>query len=174
MNKALFLDRDGVINKEVNYLYKIEDFIFIDGIFELCKYYQDLGYMIFVITNQSGIARGYYNEADFNELTGWMIDEFLKEGINITKVYHCPHHPDISGYCECRKPKDGMIKKAENEFDIDLKNSVLVGDKESDITAAINAGIQESYIFDEKRVLKSSNATKIISKLEDIYSVDIK
>ena len=96
MKKALFLDRDGVINKEKNYLYKIEDFEFIDGVFDTCRYFQDLGYLIIVITNQAGIARGKYTEKDFEILTTWMLKEFEKENITISKVYYCPHHPDIS------------------------------------------------------------------------------
>jgi D-glycero-D-manno-heptose 1,7-bisphosphate phosphatase len=174
MNKALFLDRDGVINIEINYLHTIEDFEFIDGIFELCKYYQNLGYMIFVVTNQSGIDRGYYSEYDFQLLTSWMIKEFENNGIEIKKVYFCPHHPDISGTCSCRKPSSGMLLDASKEFEIDLQNSILVGDKESDIEAAIDAGVFETYLFDEKKIIKKSKATKIISKLEDIYNVNTK
>lgn len=174
MKKALFLDRDGVINVELNYLYKIEDFKFIEGIFELCKHYQRLGYLIIVVTNQSGIARGYYSESDFEKLISWMIEEFAKEDVTITKVYHCPHHPEISGECSCRKPKPGMILQAQKEFDLDLKNSILVGDKERDIEAAIHAGIKENYLFDEAKLHKKSKATQIVSKLEDIYYVDIK
>jgi len=168
MNRALFLDRDGVINVEINYLSKVEDFVFINGIFELCKKYQDRGYLIFVVTNQSGIARGFYSQSDFNTLTTWMIKEFLDKGIKINKVYFCPHHPEISGDCACRKPKAGMILDAQREFDIDLENSILVGDKERDIEAAITAGIKESYLFDEKDICKISKATKIVSSLMEI------
>ena len=174
MKRALFLDRDGVVNIEINYLYKVEDFKFIEGIFELCKYYQNLGYMIFVVTNQSGIARGYYSEDDFYKLTLWMIEEFKKNTIEVKKVYFCPHHPDISSTCNCRKPKPGMILEAKEEFDIDLENSILVGDKESDIEAAISAGIKETYLFDEKKIYNKSKATRIVSKLEEIYSVNTK
>lgn len=147
MNKALFLDRDGVINKEKNYLYKIEDFEFIDGVFETCKYFQSLGYLIIIITNQAGIAREKYTEEDFNILTKWMMKEFLKEGINISKVYYCPHHPDFSAECACRKPKPKMILDAQKEFNIDLKNSILVGDKNSDIEAGINAKIVNNNLI---------------------------
>lgn len=147
MKKALFLDRDGVINKEKNYLYKIEDFEFIDGVFETCKYFQEQGYLIIVITNQAGIARGKYSEDDFELLSSWMIEEFKKRDILISKIYHCPHHPDFSGECECRKPKPGMLLKAEKEFDIDMEDSILVGDKNSDIEAGINAGIKHNYLI---------------------------
>lgn len=146
MKKALFLDRDGVINKEKNYLYKIEDFEFIDGVFDTCRYFQDLGYLIIVITNQAGIARGKYTEKDFEILTTWMLKEFEKENITISKVYYCPHHPDFSGECECRKPKPNMILDAQKEFDIDFANSILVGDKNSDIEAGIKAGVKMNYL----------------------------
>ena len=169
MQKALFLDRDGVINVEKDYLYKIEDFEFIDGIVELCRYYQDNGYKIFVVTNQSGIARGYYSEDDFAKLSKWIIKEFSKYGIDITKTYHCPHHPDINGKCECRKPKPKMLLDAEKEFDLDMKNSIMIGDKERDIEAGLNAGVGKTYLFDESKTIEKSKATKIVSKLEDIY-----
>jgi len=147
MKKALFLDRDGVINKEKNYLYKVEDFEFIDGVFETCRYFQEKDYLIFVITNQAGIARNIYSEEEYLTLTTWMIDEFKKEDITITKVYHCPHHPDFSGECECRKPKPKMILDIKNKFDIDLTKSILVGDKNSDIESGINAAIGSNYLI---------------------------
>lgn len=171
MQKALFLDRDGVINVEKDYLYKIKDFEFIDGIFSLCHHYISLGYLIIVVTNQSGIARGYYTEEDFSIITKWMIEEFAKESITISKVYHCPHHPEISGECSCRKPKSGMLLQAQKDFNIDLKNSIIIGDKERDITAGVNAGLLESYLYDEKNLITSSKATKMVTKLDDIWRV---
>ena len=126
MNKALFLDRDGVINVEKDYLYKIKDFEFIDGIFDLCRYYQKLGFIIVVVTNQSGIDRGYYTKEDFDILTSWMVKEFSSNNINIKKVYYCSHHPKISGECSCRKPNPGMLLRASKELNIDLKNSIMI------------------------------------------------
>ncbi|WP_294966423.1 D-glycero-beta-D-manno-heptose 1,7-bisphosphate 7-phosphatase [Sulfurimonas sp.] len=172
MNKALFLDRDGVINVEKDYIYKIEDFEFIDGIFELCKYYTNLGFLIVVVTNQSGIARNFYTENDFDILTSWMLKEFLSHEIDVKKVYFCPHHPDISGQCTCRKPNPGMLLQASKELEIDLKKSIIIGDKERDILAGINAGLTNTYLFDESNTIKVSQAGEIISKLEDIYSVN--
>jgi len=169
MVKALFLDRDGVINVEKNYLYKKEDFKFIDGIFELCGYYQELGYIIIVVTNQSGIARKYYTEDDFNILSSWMLQEFRNNKIQISKVYFCPHHPEITGKCSCRKPNAGMLFEAKEEFNIDLKNSIIIGDKERDIEAGINAGLKECYLFDESDTVIESKAVKIVSKLEKIW-----
>lgn len=167
--KALFLDRDGVINVEKDYLYKIEDFEFISGIFDLCSYYQNLGFVIIVVTNQSGISRGFYSEDDFEHLTSWMIEEFRKNSIEIKKVYHCPHHPDLSGECSCRKPLPGMLLQAQKEYDINMKSSILVGDKERDIEAGLNAGLNETYLFNESNDIKHSKATKIVSKLDDIW-----
>lgn len=151
-SKALFLDRDGVINKEIDYLYRIEDFIFIDGIFELCQNYQNNGYKIFVITNQAGISRGYYKENDFLKLTDWMLNEFALKGIEIIKVYFCPHHPDISGHCICRKPKSGMIKQAQSEYSLDLSSSILIGDKMSDIEAGRNGGVGLNVLITPNKI----------------------
>lgn len=169
MNKALFLDRDGVVNKEKNYLYKIEDFEFIDGVFETCKYFQDRGYLIIIITNQAGIARGKYTEKDFKILNKWMIQEFENENIKISKVYHCPHHPDFTGECECRKPKPKMILDAQKEFNIALSNSILVGDKNSDIEAGIKAGIHQNYLITTgHKIDKNVFDVKIIDNLQEL------
>lgn len=146
MNKALFLDRDGVINKEKNYLYQINAFEFIADVFDACRYFQNQGYLIIVITNQAGIARGIYTEKDFTMLTQWMVAQFEKEGIKIAQVYHCPHHPDFTGECVCRKPHPGMILTAQKDFNIDLSRSILVGDKNSDIEAGINAGVAHNFL----------------------------
>ncbi|PHQ64997.1 MAG: D,D-heptose 1,7-bisphosphate phosphatase [Sulfurimonas sp.] len=140
-----------------------------DGIFTLCKYYQSLGYIVVVVTNQSGIARNYYTEEDFDELTSWMLKEFSFQDIDIKMVYHCPHHPDISGECSCRKPNPGMLLQAASELNIDLKNSIIIGDKERDILAGINAGLTTTYLFDESNSIQASQAKRIVSKLEDIY-----
>lgn len=170
MTKALFLDRDGVINKEKNYLYKIEDFEFIDGVFETCRYFQDLGYLIIIITNQAGIARGIYTENDFEILTDWMLEKFETQGIKISKVYHCPHHPDFSRKCECRKPSPGMLLKAKETFSIDMKSSILVGDKESDIEAGLKADIgvnilvKSGHLIDENK----TRAKIILLSIKDI------
>ena len=148
-NRAVFLDRDGVINVDKNYLYRIEEFEFSEGIFELLKKLQELGYLLIVVTNQSGIARGYYKKDDFLKLTSWMVGEFKKKGIRIEKVYYCPHKPDEG--CECRKPKSGMFKEAIKEFDIDPKLSWMIGDKLSDIKAAKNIGINNTILLSQTK-----------------------
>lgn len=145
--KALFLDRDGVINHDFGHVHEIEKFNFIDGIFELCRLFQKKGFLLIVITNQAGIAKSYYGHEEFSRLTQYMLDEFKKEDVMISKVYYCPHHQDFTGPCECRKPEPGMILEAAKEFKIDLSKSILIGDRISDIGAAKNAGIGTSILF---------------------------
>lgn len=164
---ALFLDRDGVINVDIDYLHKIEDFDFIDGIIELCRHCQAQGYLIVVVTNQSGIARGRYSEEDFETLTHWMVEEFAKEGVQINGVYHCPHHPDITGKCRCRKPEPGMLLDAAEDLEIDLAHSLLIGDKERDIEAAIRAGVPTQYLYAPSASEISTKATAVISSLNE-------
>lgn len=144
MNKAVFLDRDGTINVEKNYLYKIEDFEFLPGVIEGLKLLQDAGFLLIIITNQSGIARGYYTEENFNRLNNWMLNQLAEYGVNITKVYYCPHLPDatVKEYridCECRKPKLGMYYQAIRDYDIDLGQSYAIGDKIRDCAICGNS-----------------------------------
>jgi D-glycero-D-manno-heptose 1,7-bisphosphate phosphatase len=147
MNKALFIDRDGVINVDKVHVCEIDKFEFTEGIFDLCRKYADTGFRIIVITNQAGIAKGYYTEHDFRVLTEWMIKEFEYKGIKIDKVYHCPHHPDFTGKCICRKPEPGMIMQAVDEFNLDISECILIGDKESDLEAGRRVGIPESNLM---------------------------
>lgn len=155
--KALFLDRDGIINVEKNYVYKIEDFIFMDSIFDLCKAAMNKDYEIFVITNQAGIGRGLYTEDDFFIVSNWMTKKFLDEDVIVKKIYFCPYHPEhgIGKYkknSNDRKPNPGMIIKAKEEYNIDLKKSVLVGDKMSDIEAGIASGIKKNILLSEEKI----------------------
>jgi len=134
MNKAVFLDRDGTINFDKEYLFRKEDFEWLPGAIEALKYFQECGYKLIIITNQSGIARGYYTEKDFNELSLWMSRELNKYGITIDKIYFCPHYPQgsVSEYaveCECRKPKTLLFQRAVKEFDLDLEECVAIGDR---------------------------------------------
>ncbi|SKC35006.1 D-alpha,beta-D-heptose 1,7-bisphosphate phosphatase [[Eubacterium] yurii] len=146
MNKAAFFDRDGTINVEKNYLYKVGDFEFIEGIPELIKKYNDEGYIVIVVTNQAGIARGYYTEEDMNILHRYINEQLAKIGAHIDAFYFCPHHPDITGECNCRKPKTGMLEKAIKDWDIDVSQSILYGDKPWDIEAGKKCGIGKCYI----------------------------
>ena len=141
MQKALFLDRDGVINIDHGYVSRREDFEFVPGILDLIRRMQERGYLPIVVTNQSGIGRGYYSGEDFEHLTDYMIAEMRKAGISIGReqVFHCPHAPEEG--CACRKPAPGMFLQAIERFAIDPESSIMIGDKTSDIEAAESAGI---------------------------------
>jgi D-glycero-D-manno-heptose 1,7-bisphosphate phosphatase len=151
---ALFLDRDGVINVEKNYVHRIENFEFVPGIFELCAVAAELGLRPVVVTNQAGIGRGYYTEADFQALTAWMLERFRERAIEIAAVYHCPYHP-TAGVGEYRresadrKPNPGMLLKAYNDLRLDLAHSAFVGDKDTDMAAGRAAGVGHLVKLDE-------------------------
>lgn len=144
MPKALFLDRDGTINADHGYVYRVEDFEFLPGIFELCSRAQALGYLIIVITNQSGIARGYYKEEDFSRLTAHMVSEFAQRGIHITDVLHCP---ELSG--PNRKPEPGLFLEAQRKHGLDMAASVSVGDNPRDAEAAQRAGCGRNFLYNQ-------------------------
>ena len=144
--RALFLDRDGVINIDSGYIWRPEDFIFNDGVFEACRAARALDYLLIVVTNQAGIGRGLYSEKDFHALTDWMTAQFLENEIEIARVYYAPTHPEeaIGVYrreSPDRKPGPGMLLKARDEFGINMAASALVGDRETDIEAGINGGV---------------------------------
>ncbi len=151
-HSALFLDRDGVINHETDYLYRIADVRWVEGIFSLCGTAQRFGYKLVVITNQSGIARGLYTEADFHILMDWMRAEFLARHIALDAVYFCPYHP-VHGVGEYkrehpdRKPGPGMLLRAANDLSLDLARSILVGDRCSDIAAANAARLARAFLL---------------------------
>jgi D-glycero-D-manno-heptose 1,7-bisphosphate phosphatase len=150
--RALFLDRDGVVNVEIGYLHRVEDVQFVPGIFSLCRTAMGLGYRLVVVTNQAGIARGYYTEADFEALMTWMGGELRAEGVQLDAVYYCPYHPEhgVGEYRrehEDRKPGTGMLRRAAREFGVSLADSVMVGDRCSDIAAANCAGLRQAFLI---------------------------
>ncbi len=154
-NKALFLDRDGVINIDYGHVGKIADFHFIEGIFKLCQRAHNAGYLIIIVTNQAGIAKGYYTEEQFLKLTKWMEGEFLKNGIKIAKTYYCPYHIEgkVEKYREDsfdRKPNPGMLLKAIAAFNIDPQSSIMIGDRQTDMMAAENAMIGSKILFKDQ------------------------
>ena len=169
--KTIFLDRDGVINKEINYLYKIDDFEFIDGIFDTCQHFQSLGYKIIIITNQSGIYRGYYTENDYQKVTQWMLTKFTNEDINILDTFHCPHGPDST--CNCRKPKPGMLLNAKTKYNIDMKNSWMIGDNEIDVIAANAAGIGNTILVRSGHKIdeSKSNASFFLDSIQQVKQI---
>ena len=151
-NKAVFLDRDGVINVDHSYVYRVEDFDFMDGIFELCRHFKKLDYKLIVVTNQSGIGRGYYSENDFLKLSDWMKTEFATNQCEIDAVYYSPYHPEKAKApylknSECRKPAPGMLLQAIKDFDLSPSDCAMIGDRETDIQAAKAAGIGRSILL---------------------------
>ena len=169
-SRALFLDRDGVINTDAGYTYKISEFNFIDGIFDLCRVANELGYLLVVATNQAGIGRGYYTETDFQRLTEWMKLQFIANSAPLAAVYHCPYHPDgIGNYrkqSDWRKPAPGMLLAAAADLNLDLGQSVLVGDKEHDIAAAKAAGLGASILFGNPAQITSTADAVLTAHLE--------
>lgn len=158
MTKAVFFDRDGVLNVDKNYLYKIEDFEWQIDAMQAIKFLKDQGYLVVVVTNQSGVARGYYTEQDVHSLHSHMQAELANIGTNIDAFYHCPHLPDasVSEYaleCNCRKPAPGMIIRACTEYDIDPQLSFLIGDKKRDIEAGEAVGVR-GYLYKSGSLLK--------------------
>ncbi len=147
-SKAIFLDRDGVINVDKQYVSRIEDFEFKEGIFEVLHFLQDAGYLLIVVTNQSGIGRGYYTHEAFEELTRWKLASLEAEGIHIHEVYYCPHAPEWE--CDCRKPSPRMLLEAQKKYAIDMKKSWMIGDKKSDIDAGKNAGVGKTVLISGK------------------------
>jgi D-glycero-D-manno-heptose 1,7-bisphosphate phosphatase len=149
--RALFLDRDGVVNVEIGYLHRIEDVEFMPGIVSLCRTAIELGYKLVVVTNQAGIARGLYAEDDYQTLMTWMRGELRREGVEFDAVYHCPYHPKhgIGEYQrehEDRKPGTGMLQRAVRELGVSLTESVMVGDRCTDMTAANSAGLRQAFL----------------------------
>ena len=171
MRKALFLDRDGVINKDYGYVHKKDNFEFIEGIFELIKSANNLSYLVIVITNQAGIGRNIYSEDTFLKLTLWMCKKFQEKDCIIDAIYYCPYHP-IYGQGEfkkdsyLRKPNPGMIIEASNKHEIDLCKSILVGDKEHDIEAGLASGILKNYLFSQEA--KTNKKYNLINNLNEI------
>ena len=150
LRKAAFLDRDGVINQDRAYVHRWEDFEFVPGAIEGMRRLQGAGYALVIVTNQSGLARGYYTEAQYQALTAALRAELARQGVKLDGVYHCPHHPkgtvpELSIDCDCRKPAPGMMLQAARELGLSLPDSLLIGDKPGDIEAAQAAGVGRAY-----------------------------
>lgn len=172
--KAVFLDRDGTINVEKDYLYRIEDFEFIEGAVDAIRALKESGFLVIVVTNQSGVARGFYTLDDVATLHGHIQDELGRAGTRIDAFYACPHHPDAGAGtytrdCDCRKGNPGMLLQAAREHHVDLQTSFMVGDKLADVEAGVRAGchailVQTGYA-DEAAVADRYPGTPVCSDL---------
>jgi D-glycero-D-manno-heptose 1,7-bisphosphate phosphatase len=171
--RALFLDRDGVVNEETGYLFRSEEVRFVPGIFSLCRAARSLDYRIIVVTNQAGIARGYYSEDDFQQLMQWMQAELAREGASFDAVYHCPFHPvhGVGEYRrehEDRKPGIGMLLRGVREFGVSLAESVMVGDRCSDMAAANAAGLRQAFLIGGTESAACANRYQPIASLAEV------
>ena len=157
-HSALFLDRDGVINIDYGFVHSMDNFKYIEGAKEIIKMANDLGILVIVVTNQSGIARGYYTEDEFHLFTEEINEDLKNFGAHIDATYFCPHHPkegigDLRTNCNCRKPKTGLLMKAIKEWNLDKNKCFLIGDKDSDIIAANRCGISSCLFSSENNIL---------------------
>jgi len=174
--RAIFLDRDGVMNVDNGYVSVVDDFEFIDGVIESLQVLKEKGYLIVMITNQSGIARGYFTEEQFHTLTEWMDWSLADRGVDLDGIYYCPHHAEhgIGKYkidCDCRKPKAGMINEAVQELGIDISQAILVGDKVSDLQAGIAAGISNNYLVRTGKEITEQGEALATSIYDDLASL---
>ncbi|MEI8206572.1 MAG: D-glycero-beta-D-manno-heptose 1,7-bisphosphate 7-phosphatase [Kiritimatiellales bacterium] len=166
--KAFFLDRDGVINVDHGYVFRIEDFEFIKSVFPVFRQLVEKGYKLVVVTNQSGIGRGYYTEEDFRKLNEWMIQKFAEQNVEIAAVYSCPHAPEEK--CSCRKPVPGMFLRAIREYDLDPVRSWMLGDKDTDMAAAETAGIPNRVLMGGA---ESAHCTHRVAELIEVLDLPV-
>lgn len=142
MNKAVFLDRDGVLNKELgDYVCRFEDFYVLEHNYEALKKLQDEGFLLIVITNQGGLAKGWYDQATLDKMHKHLRERYAEQGIMLSEIYYCNHHPEYNGKCLCRKPGSMMLEKAIARFQIDASKSFFIGDRERDVLAGEKAGV---------------------------------
>ncbi|MCB2082163.1 MAG: HAD family hydrolase [Hyphomicrobiales bacterium] len=171
MTRALFLDRDGIINVDTGYTYKTQDIVFMEGIFDICRNAQQAGYKLIVVTNQSGIGRGYYTEKDLHTVMAWMQEKLAEEQITLDKYYYCPYHPEGIGQyrreSNDRKPGAGMLLKAKQEFNILMQDSIMLGDKPADMEAAWRAGVGRKLMLPHTGYPTSPYADRILTHLRE-------
>ena len=183
--RLLFLDRDGIINEDKGYVGNKAAFNFIPGIFEVVEAFVEHGFLPVVVTNQSGIGRGYYTESDFHNLTQWMREAFAEKGMPFMPVYFCPHHPTeayppYKKHCDCRKPGPGMLLSAASDLGADLSNSVLLGDSWRDIQAGVAAGLgSQCYVSEQPQptpplsnacVFQADNVAQVLGLVPQIIA----
>jgi D-glycero-D-manno-heptose 1,7-bisphosphate phosphatase len=182
LSPGLFLDRDGVINQDFGYVHTIEKFKFLPGIFDFCKIAQNARMKIVIVTNQSGIGRGYFSQNQFDKLMNWVVVEFKKEGITISGVLCAPENPQIGDQAPVkilrRKPSPAMFLEASTKYSINLESSLMIGDMDSDMIAAANAGVKGRILLGDSQGRSAQTTTAVdlkeaAVKLQDFISANI-
>jgi D-glycero-D-manno-heptose 1,7-bisphosphate phosphatase len=173
--KAVFIDRDGVINEERNYVHRISDFVLLPGVVEGLTLLRNAGYRLIVVTNQAGIARGYYAQDEMDRLHDHMRELLAKHGVSLDAIYFCPHHPQgsiehLSIECNCRKPSPGMVVQASRDFDLNLATSVLIGDKLSDVQAGKRAGVGRTVLVESGHPLEPEDRLEANVVAADLHA----
>lgn len=176
LRPAAFLDRDGVINVERDYVYRIEDFELLPGVVEALQGLQRAGHALVVITNQGGIGLGLYTEADMHKLHAHLRALLAQSGVQLDGIYHCPHHPrsprpEMRGPCDCRKPAPGMIRQAEQDLQLDLQRSFLAGDKASDVAAGRAAGVGQNYLVRSGHDIADGDTAQADAVYDDLLAL---
>ena len=171
-NKALFLDRDGVVIEDHGFVHTIDEVVFQKGMLDLGRFFTAKGWKIIVVSNQSGIARGYFTGEEAEVVHRFIAEKFNFHKISITDFFYCPHYPPITGPCKCRKPEPGMLLEAAAKHSIDLANSIMVGDKGSDMQAAAAAGIRKRYFLQGKYEYAPEEGVTVIRDLRDILDTE--
>jgi D-glycero-D-manno-heptose 1,7-bisphosphate phosphatase len=179
MKKALFLDRDGVIIEDTGYPHDPDKIRILPGVVEALRRFQSEGWLIVVVANQSGVARGYFGKEAVEAVNKRVREVLELKGVSLEGVYYCPHHPDFTGECDCRKPKPGMLARAASDLKINLKSSIMVGDKMSDVLAGKAAGCLKSGLVltgpgSEKEAKKSKEADFVVNDLEELAKLIFK
>lgn len=170
MQKCAFFDRDGVVNEDYEYVHKVENFVFCEGLFELLKELKKYNYLLVLVTNQSGIGRGFYTESDMHSLHDFMQQKLHRVlGFGFDKIYFCPHTPEE--HCSCRKPNTGMIESACKDFKIQLAQSLFIGDRLTDMECAANAGISHRFLITSKFLPHLDKSIQKVKTLHEVRSI---
>jgi D-glycero-D-manno-heptose 1,7-bisphosphate phosphatase len=176
VKKAAFLDRDGTINADRGYVYRKEDFMFLPGAVDGMRRIEKLGYRLIIITNQSGIGRGYYTESDYKKLEEWMLRQLKAQEVSVTAVYYCPHHPRaaIQTYariCNCRKPGTGLFEQAVREHHVDMSQSVVIGDKMRDLAICAGTSAKGFLIYCGQQQKRADGIRQLKGGLAEVADI---
>jgi D-glycero-D-manno-heptose 1,7-bisphosphate phosphatase len=168
--RVLFLDRDGVVNVDKHFVSRVDEIVFVEGIFQLCRYFKSLNFEIVIITNQSGVSRGLFSEVELRQIMDYVLRKFEAEGIEILTYLYCPHGP--TDLCMCRKPLPGMFTRAIQKLNVQAEDCISIGDRERDILAAVAAGIPLNYLLlTDKQAESHMFGPIVVNSLTEIIQI---